>query len=418
MTSNYLNHYGTFNCFLDLDTVASSIAFAWIRTGTQNIPTIPFIQTDRSDIGLRAENIYALSLAGVQGSELLCAGDFPWTEAFPSNTFALVDHNRLLPQYSIGNSDVKVVAVVDHHEDEGLYKDSATPRIITPAGSCASHIAHLCHPPVPAGVASLLLSAILIDTQGLKAGGKALDVDREAAAFLISQATSSLSPSPVNPFPLSQGHAFKPDEVAGLQFIRDLTAELDEKKNDVSRLGTRDLIRRDYKQSRINLPWVSNGTYVNSGLSTVPVDLKSWIPRNTQEFWSSVKAWMEQRKLSVLGILTSFHDEKKPGESGKGKHKRQMLWVVREGEIVDDTQLEIDSSKIPQKFNVEDLASRLWAGLEASEELELKRGDLEKFGISNQDVHSSMRIRIYKQGNASASRKVTAPLLKNILESV
>jgi len=183
----------------------------------------------------------------------------------------------------------------------------------------------------------------------------------------------------------------------------------------VSRLGTRDLLRRDYKQSLINLPWVSNRTAINSGLSTVPVDFKSWIPRDTKEFWSSVKEWMEQRKLSVLGILTSFRD-KKPGESGRGKHKRQMLWVVREGEIVEDPQLETDGSEIPQKFNIKDLASRLWAGLEASEELELEEGDLENFGISKQDVDSSMRFRIYKQGNASASRKVTAPLLKNILE--
>lgn len=385
---------------------------------TLKIPTIPFIQTDRSDIGLRAENIYALSLAGLQKDvpELLCAGDFAWTESFPSNTFALVDHNRLLPQYTTGNSDVQVVAVVDHHEDEGLYVDSATPRIIAPAGSCASHIAHLCHPPIPGGLESLLLSAILIDTQGLKAGGKALQVDREAVGSLISQATSSLSSSSMDPPKLADGQKLKPDDLASVQFIQDLTTELDKKKYDVSRLGTRDLLRRDYKQSLTNLPWVSNGTSINSGLSTVPLDLKLWIPRDTKEFWSSVKGWMEQRKLSVLGVLTSFHDEK-PGKNGRGKHKRQMLWVVRKGEIVEDPQPGPDSSEMPRALDVDNLASRLWTGLEANQELQLEQGNWKKFGISKQDVDSSMRIRIYKQGNTNASRKVTAPLLKNILES-
>jgi hypothetical protein len=38
---------------------------------------------------------------------------------------------------------------------------------------------------IPPELSTLLLSAILIDTKGLKAGGKAVDVDREAAAYLI-----------------------------------------------------------------------------------------------------------------------------------------------------------------------------------------------------------------------------------------
>jgi exopolyphosphatase len=403
----------------DLDTVASSLAFAWIQAETRKIPTIPLIQTERSDIGLRAENVYALSLAGLQHDvpELLCIDDLLWTGAFPSNTFALVDHNRLLPQYSAGNPDVKVVAVVDHHEDEGLYKDSAETRIIAPAGSCASHVAHLCHPPLPSGLASLLLSAILIDTQGLKAGGKALQVDHEAVASLISQATSS-SPSSTNPSQLSQGHELKPEEPVDVPFIRDLTAELLEKKNSVSHLSTRDLLRRDYKQYYSNLPWALGATAINSGLSTVPIDLKTWIPRDTREFWSSINEWMELKKLSILGILTSFHDEKSSGKSGRGKHKRQMLWVVHEGvDVVVDQGLKTESSDQPKRLNVDELASRLWAGLEASQDLELEKSKLEKFGTSEQDLDSSMRIRIYKQGNTNASRKTTAPLLKNILES-
>jgi exopolyphosphatase len=342
------------------------------------------------------------------------------TGVFPSNIFALVDHNRLLPQYEADNPEAQVVAVVDHHEDEGFYTTSAKPRIVAPAGSCASHVAGLSPPRIPAELASLLLSAILIDTQGLKAGGKALQVDREAAALLLTKASlsSSLSSTDLSrPLP---GSATLADNSTDVEFIQNRTKELLQRKSNVSHFTTRDLLRRDYKQYQLNLPWVNSKTAINAGLSTVPFDLKLWIPRDSKGFWSATKQWMVERELYVLGILTSFRH--KNFETGvQGKHKRQMLWVVREGaEIYKGYESTEDGLSVstgePSEVDVDQLASRLWDGLENSEVLQLKKCDFKKFGTREKDAGTSMRVRIYKQGNTEATRKTTAPVLRNILE--
>lgn len=363
------------------------------------VPTIPFMQTKRADLRLREENMHALSLAGLQSGvpELLCLDDLSWSGAFPSNTFGLVDHNRLLPQFN--SKDARVVAVIDHHDDEGLYT-SSDPRIVAPAGSCASHVALLCPAQIPAELATLLLCAILIDTSGLKVkdGGKTLAVDLEAAALLIPK-------SPLYVQDLMDSTPITPESNFGsMEFILNLTTELSEKKSDVSHLDSRDLLRRDYKQYQLDLSWAGPGVSINAGLSTVPIGLKTWIPKDSASFWSATKEWMGEKELSVLGILTSFRDESDLGKKGKPKHKREQLWVIRDG--ASGPTIDADS-----------LAQKLWVGLENSEELELEKKNLDKFGTSEQEAHSSLRVRVYKQGNTDATRKTTAPLMKSIFES-
>jgi len=199
--------------------------------------------------------------------------------------------------------------------------------------------------------------------------------------------------------------------------------ELSDKKFSVSHLSTRDLLRRDYKQYRLNLPWVHPRTAIDAGLSTVPVNFKSWIPRDPKDFWSATKQWMEERELFVLGILTSYRHERRFGKSRKGKHKRQMLWVVREGaevfeasEPTENLNGQSKPDEEPSSVDVDQLASRLWGGLQDSGVLQLKKRNFKKFGTTEKDADGSMRVRIYKQGNADATRKATAPLLKSILE--
>lgn len=391
----------SYRSWSDLDSVASSIALAWMETSTTGRPTIPLIQTQRPDFGLRPENLQALSDSGLeQGApELLCLDEVPWKSRFPSNTFALVDHNRLQGQYEKDNSPCKVTSVVDHHEDEGFHLDAAT-RVVAPAGSCASHVAKLLlQDNIPKEIALLLLSAICIDTSGLKPGGKALQVDREATVFLLSKVGHS---------PMNSASTTGEAELASLPFVRDLTTKLSEKKDAVSHLSTRDLLRRDYKQYSLNLPWAQpETTTINAGLSTVPVGLESIIPQGPREFWAHTKQWMEERDLSVLGILTSFRDGKNiNGKSGKkGKHKRQMVWVIRPRTGEESKSLDINT-----------LAGKLSEGIESSEELRVLSLDFEMFGTSEKDIDPSMRVQLYQQGNADATRKVTAPLLKKILE--
>ncbi|KAJ3800028.1 exopolyphosphatase [Lentinula aff. detonsa] len=379
----------------DLDTIASSIAFAWLRTKVLNQPSISLLQMDRNDLDLRAENLHALELAGVSRpkDQLLFVADLIDFHPFPSREFALVDHNRLSSTFTPEESPV-VVAIVDHHADENLYVDSAEPRIIAPSGSCASHITNLMETvDLPPELATLLLSAILIDTDGLKPGGKAIDVDRKAADYLAPKSTFASSVSA-----LQTNDTTPSSTLYEVDFIRSLSEELSTKKNDVSHLGPRDLLRRDYKQYEFILPWHPAKPTIRAGLSTVPVKLEEWAADGKLE--TEGDAWMKEKGLHVLGVLTAYRG------ATKGKRKREMAWLVR------------TVSPPTDGFDFDALMERLCSGLEADPALELK--EHKKFMNGTlKDTHRTfpqLRVRIYMQ-NPHATRKVTAPALKSIMEA-
>jgi exopolyphosphatase len=398
---------------LDLDSIASSIGYSWIETKVYKRPTIALIQTKRADLSLRPENLYALFLAGLSAGyeEVLCKDDIPKRKPFPSNRFALVDHNRILSSFTIDNPATHVVGVIDHHDDEGLYQD-ASPRIIVRSGSCASLVAYSNRDhQLPAELATLLLCAILIDTSGLKVGGKATQEDRAAAIILIPQSTLASSLDPVLLAALTESPTSESGKLHEIPSIHDLAIELSTKKETLTHFGTLDLLRRDYKEYMLTLP---SGVTIRAGLSSVPRNLSS-----CDDLWNWSRKWMAHRGITIHGILTSFRDENKLNKSGRPKHKREMAWVVCQGAdrskiqgLPDDDNDDDDGWLAPRQLDVDGLASKLWAGLEESEELQLKKHN--KFKVDEKDIG---RTRAYEQGNTDATRKETAPLLKRILET-
>jgi exopolyphosphatase len=302
----------------------------------------------------------------------------------------LVDHNKLIKPW--GDDDGKpvhgkVVALIDHHADEGLYKDTADPReIIMPVGSCASLVTDhfkdawsgLVPPPE---LATLLLSAIMIDTQGLKSGGKAEPKDHEAVAFLIphspfnpsvndTQVTAPFAPSADHPIPSG---------------LADFSEQLSTTKFSISHLSSEDLLRRDYKQYEFG-----SKSNVRVGLSTVPYDLEEWIVKDP-ELIASVRNWAKKKSLAVAGVLTSFHNK-------KGHHRRQMLVLI-------------------MAENRAAIEEKLFNGLEADETMGLKKfkGFLSKSDDKNEEGDA---VAVWKQGDAKASRKQIAPAFKAILDTL
>jgi len=301
--------------------------------------------------------------------------------------YALLDHNILTGRFAADN-DVRVVAIVDHHEDEQHHLD-ASPRIVeVPTGSCSSLVARLIQQEWPEGmsreIARLLLCAVLSDTNGLKPGGKAEVADREVAPFLLEKADlGSAGDSPI-------------EEVHKVKEAKELTQILAIRKSDVDQLSPRDLLRRDFKQYRFVPAWNAEGT-VLVGLATVPKGIKAITGGDKDggtELAAACIGWLEERGLDALGVLTSWRDEGKGGK--RGKHQREMVWVVRGGEELED---------------------RLWKGLEGSKELELERKESGKYVAGLEEAGGKdLKIRMYEQGNAHATRKVTAPLVKTIIE--
>jgi len=397
--------------FKDLDSMASAIAYAWFATVVKKTNTVPLIQTPHPDLHLRPENLYALSMSGFGDAsndpekvDVLCLDDLPRSSPFPSHKFSLVDHNRLGSQFTKDNPNATVVSVVDHHEDEQLYKDTADPCIITvPTGSCASLIADLINSQSPTEVtiipelATLLICSIVIDTSGLKPGGRAEDPDRRAMAYLLPRSTF------VPAFPTSLVNIGPGTDFSNILVLKDLTKDLKTKKEGVSHLGTRDLLRRDYKEYTLTPSWAQD-SQIQVGLASVPIGFKSWIPRD-KEFYGAIEGWIKERQLAGLAILTSFSDEKeskkkskKKGEkNSKGKHKRQLLVVVADNK---------------------DLASRLFPGLERNSQLQLEERSFEKFGAKKAtgDFGGVLQAKVYQQGNVSATRKIVAPVIKEVVE--
>ena len=390
---------------VDLDSIASSIAYAWVLSEVNKSPAVALIQLERADLNLRAENLYAFKRAGLTDSldELLTLSEISEFQPFPLQKFALVDHNLLGPLFT--RPEAQVVSVIDHHEDEKLYPN-ASPRIIAPVGSCSSLIATQLPPEPLPDLAFLLLSAILIDTDGLKPGGKAIQTDRDSALFLAPRSTIANSVPP--PSALSPIDHPNPDALYEAQAVKDLTKTLREKKSDVSHLSPFDLLRRDYKEYTYTLPWATGSPAIKVGLSTVVSGLKSWATNGALE--EATIRWMRQRNITLLGVCTSFHEAKKIGKkSDKGKHKREQAWFA-----LTEPELANISS---EGLTVEVISKRLWTGLEADPTLQLEKYKKFRYLEKASRLPPGSRAKAYKQKNVDASRKAIAPLVKSILES-
>ena len=248
--------------------------------------------------------------------------------------------------------------------------------------------------------ATLLLSSIIIDTGGMVPGGKAIEVDQRAAAFLASKCTLAVdSVSALEAAPSLHSSAA----------IQELNATLQTKKRSVAHLSPRDLLRRDYKEYTLT-PAFAPSRELSIGLASIPLGLASLVSRDSDRFAKDAKTWMDERGLSALGVLTSFRDEHKPGKSGKGKHRREQLWVVRSR---DDMEGERGGK----------LAQKLFEGLEGSEELKLKQKKWQKVGVDpavwgrvGGPFGGAWRVAAWKQKNAEATRKTIAPIVKAIVE--
>lgn len=373
--------------------MASSIALAWCMSTAGNADVVSLIQTPRGELRARPENLYVLSLVGINAEDpqFLCLDDIPEAKRspFPSHKFALVDHNRLLPQFVSENPPSQVVAVIDHHEDEGFYKDADPRIIVVPTGSATSlvslYIKEKSTSPPPPELATLLLCGILIDTDGLKPGGKAEDQDHQAATFLV----------PISLLPPGIDDQKLPDDPV----IRELTRTLEETKRDVSHLTTRELFQRDYKEYTMVPHWAKDTT-VLVGLASVPVALKPWFEKD-KEFFPEMDKFMSDRGLAAFGVLTSFHDPKKLNKEGKPKHKREQLWGARKGD-----------------GGLKDLPKILYKGLKKSKELDLKAKSFKRdYGVKKKDgFDKTIKGKVFRQMIAKASRKVIAPVVKDVIE--
>lgn len=303
-----LYHY-SYQLFVDLDSVVSALSFAYCSS--QVDPTtlyVPLVKVPLADIDLRPEIDYVLSSAGIECKKLVYMDqiDVSKLETQETTSVVLVDHNRLTPPFT-DEWNKKVVAVLDHHVDEGFYTN-AVRRDVRMVGSCTSLVIH--HfpdhfaPDTP--LANIALGPILVDTIGLQWElGKTTDTDVDAF------------------HKITKGRMNEAD-------IKKRHEEIERVKSRVTHLCTRDLLRKDYKE------WVVNGFRV--GTSSMPWYLKAWIERDGMDnVIRDTQAYIQERHLDFEIVLTGYdHD---------GCYERELaLFVYNDKLLVVKEALERDSS--------------------------------------------------------------------------
>lgn len=423
----------------DLDSMAASIAYAYfLAQSTKEHIVVALQQTAHADLFLRPENLATLRNAGIDTDHLLCYDDLPaaaWKD--PRFSYVLVDHNKLLDQFEVEQdpaaNERRVTGIIDHHADEGHHL-TADPRTIKVVGSCSSlvtlHFSSLLSPSptstvdyrIPTTLAELLIAAIFIDTS-LKLvvqGGKSTIDDEAAYSLLVPRLPFVVALQQMNN---TMANMSTPGLPAAPESELDKVyrIELQQKnevllaiKNDVMGMSGRDLLRRDYKEYVFDLPIdAGEGTPLSNsfryGLATVPLSFADWITstsrttKGTNE-WTPIQdavvAWMQERNLNILGILTSFNlPPSKPGK--RGKHVRQLFVAV-----------------IPLSYNPEAL-EKVFEKMEAVDNV-IRLSKLEKAGGSETLLPSRTEavMRVYQQGNEKATRKQVAPLLLEKLEEI
>ncbi|KAG7450753.1 uncharacterized protein BT62DRAFT_1072780 [Guyanagaster necrorhizus] len=357
----------------DLDSIACSIVYSWVYAWDYGIPSVALIRSTKGELSLRPENLYALQLAGVYSPEdqLLLLDDLEHEistpGSFPVDRLILVDHNRVDPmfvsgvitteptsdgEHLYGNSVIE--RVIDHHSDEGLYTRTAE-RTIATAGSCASLVTFLCPEWMPPEPATLLLCAILLDTNGLKDNVEQVDID--AVVFLLPRSilqTTCERPSP--------------DIIKSLPEVQALTAELMRRRLSLSHLTPLDLLRRDYQEYGLNVRWYSPPV-IRIGISCVPSQAKkSGLMRASQKH-------LGECGLAIIAILIG--------------QKLTVLIFDRDGQSLKD---------------------RVWQGLEMKFHFKQQRM------LRIKPLPVGMQQRIYTLPAAEATREFIEGMFKHVLE--
>lgn len=430
----------------------------------------PLIQQDRRDLPLRAENQFLLSLLNVTQESLLFMDDLPKMDTLAQRSdllLGLVDHPKLSSTWQPYDTFDKLVEVViDHHADDGAHKNAKIRILRGPEngaiGSAASVVVDLFKgapqlKELPSSFADIALAAILIDTDNLRPAprGKATDVDLEAASILLEKSTfgsaqrssfvqTAVQVSGLDKFSSAtiqadmeeQGdlHISQADTTTVLQATTQYFEILSEKKLDVSRLNTHDLLRRDYKESVADLGTSSTDS-IRAGFSSVPVGLSDWVHERHGDgedrwngYWKALREWMNERKVDIAVVGTSFRELAETGtleeRKKNGKHRRELILAYLEKPSKGQNLF----PGLVKGLEEDAYSASLGGGGDESQKLELEApwkgsrrvestgkreriGGLEKDGQCSilNESDAKVWIAVWRQRNARASRKIYLP---------
>ncbi len=295
----------------DLDSMASSIAYAYLFTlKNPDSPALPVMPVARGDFHLRTEAVFVMNEAGIGSDDLVFIDDVDFSKLMDGAGLVLVDHNALAP--ALEKFSDKVVGILDHHHDEGLFPE-ANPRIIQPTGSATSIVAKEFldqDVTISREVAILLFGTILLDTVNLDdSAGRVTDADKEIAEKL----------QPLCPLPRQEYF----DKVQQAKF-------------SVEGLSTNDLLRKDYKE------WVLGQTKL--GIGSALLQLKEWAQMDG-DLAAGFDAFCQERNLDLLLSMNAYTDPDFNRDLAiycqtEGEHEKLLAYLQEKGLDLESIEIE------------------------------------------------------------------------------
>jgi exopolyphosphatase len=371
----------------DMDSMISSLVLSWYLScvfpeETGNI-FLPIMNCKRGEMKLRGEAAYTFKQAGVDTTLLLFKEDIslPLLSSYGELALILVDHNAL--QSDLSHLGENVVAVVDHHEDQGLYERTKGNRIISPQGSCTSLIGDL----------------ILRNAPGLlspeEQGKREIDCKRNEVSTQVAVVTMMyhvllLDTSCMSPVIAKA----KEIDVAVYSKYRALLEELTfeelkRRRADLSQLSVMDLLMRDTKfGSSLRYPHF---------VASIPGSLLDLCKKDSW-FLPLIETYAREKDMRFVVVMTARQEDR--------VFKREiMIAVCKDGKRPPADGLLKD----------EQLFSALKSGLEeATKTLDVH----EEEGLLPANVRAiphNMLVATYVQRNVTGSRKQVVPVLDALL---
>ncbi|KAF2725133.1 DHH phosphoesterase [Polychaeton citri CBS 116435] len=377
----------------DLDSITCALVYGYILSSSiaskkDNHFVIPVTNIPAADLPLRPELTTLLKYADLKPSDLITLDDIEFSKLPAENTdWTLVDHNALTGLLAEHYTQ-RITGVIDHHDDERVVPQDATPRIITKSGSCSSLVVNHIRSSWDdlatlttsigashgqddkliddfaytstwdAQVAKLSLASILIDTYNLKDETKVTDHDLRAVRYL--EARIFISPK------------------LGKSYNRDrFFQEISDAKSDMDDISLVDILRKDYKE------WEDGGLKLGTSAVVRPVQ---YLSTKDEHLEQAFVQFAQEKNIDVFAVMTAYN-------SDSGDFERQLvLLAAKDGKAVE----------VVKKF-----------ATASNDELELEEKDI---GLGK-DEGKALWCKSWQQGNIGASRKRVAPLLREAMKA-
>ncbi|KAJ8606545.1 hypothetical protein CTAYLR_010407 [Chrysophaeum taylorii] len=321
----------------DLDSIVSAIATAHLVGG------VALAAFGSADLALRRDAALLFAHCGIATRADGSIAELAYVDELGpcrgAKKLALVDHNVADERVLGPLAACPVIAVLDHHADEGRYADAPT-RVVDPGcGSACSIVAEriLDVGDAPDDLIALLLAAIALDTRGFDPKQrKYSERDIRVATAILDRLTGGARFIELRERPLPSSL-----DLGGAKTVVDLSKALLEARKDVADLDAAQLLRMDYKQAK--------GGHLEIGCAGVLVDLYELLSRADGRLPEVLREMAAARRVDIMFAMTlASHRDAKTGEPKDRKRKAIVYLPVGNGLLRESRVLEQNLERLPR----------------------------------------------------------------------